>query len=95
MKNFIVYLSTGQIVRAGSCQAETFELQKGDGEYLLEGVYTGNQYIVNGQIVGMPPKPQGEYVFNYDLRTWVFNAFSATQQAYARRTQLLNDLLRY
>lgn len=91
MKKFIVYLHNGQVIRFGDCQDETFELQKNEGEYLLEGEFTGNQYVENGTLVDMPPKPSSNYVFDYENKDWVFDTFNATQQAYARRTQLLND----
>ena len=91
MKNFIVYLSDGRIVRSGLCQDETFELQKQADEYLLEGLYTGNQYIDSGQIVDMPPQPSINHVFDYATKAWVFDTFYATQQAYAKRKLLLND----
>jgi Phage tail assembly chaperone protein len=91
MKNFVVYLSDGSVVRSGLCQDETFEMQKNDGEYLLEAIYTGNQYVVNGQLVDMPPQPSEDYVFDYQNKVWVFDTFSASQKAYARRNQLLND----
>lgn len=91
MKNFVVYLSDGSVVRSGLCQDETFEMQNNEGEYLLEALYTGNQYVVDGQLVDMPPQPSEDYVFDYQNKSWVFDTFSASQKAYARRNQLLND----
>jgi adenylylsulfate kinase-like enzyme len=41
MKNFVVYLPDGSVVRSGLCQDETFEMQNNEGEYLLEALYTG------------------------------------------------------
>ena len=91
MKNFVVYLSDGSVVRSGLCQDETFEMQNNDGEYLLEALYTGNQYVVDGELVDMPPQPSEDYVFDYQNKAWVFDSFSASQKAYALRNQLLND----
>jgi hypothetical protein len=39
----------------------------------------------------MPPQPSEDYVFDYQNKAWVFDTFSASQKAYARRNQLLND----
>ena len=91
MKKFIVYLPNGQVIRFGDCQDETFELQNGEGEYLLEGEFTGNQYVDNGVLANMPLKPSSDYVFDYESKEWVFDTFNATQQAYAKRDELLRN----
>lgn len=91
MKKYIVYLSNGQVVRFGDCQDETFELQKNDGEYLLEGEFTGNQYVDNGTLVNMPTKPSPNHVFDYEIKDWVFDSFYAAQQVYAKRDELLRN----
>lgn len=91
MKKFIVYLPSGQVVRFGDCQDDTFDLQKGEGEYLLQGEFTGNQYVNNYTLIDMPPKPSLDYVFDYQIKEWMFDTFNATQQAYAKRDELLRN----
>lgn len=36
-KKFVIYNLAGEILRVGDCPAEDFELQAGEGEYILEG----------------------------------------------------------
>jgi len=37
MKQFVVYNQEGRILRSGSCQDSTFELQAQEGEFVMEG----------------------------------------------------------
>lgn len=69
MKSFIVYTLQGEILRTGQCQGSDLGLQ---GEYVMEG--TANdamQYIQDGVIVDMPPKPNDYSVFDYNTKQWV------------------------
>lgn len=91
MKSYIVYTENGQIVRCGDCQDETLELQAQDGELVMEGEYTGNQYVSDGVLVDMTPQPSSNHIFDYALKTWVFDNSVAAAQAYAKRNQLLRD----
>lgn len=91
MKNFVIYLPDGRVIRSGVCQDETFDMQNNDGEYLLEALYTTNQYVVEGNLVDMPPQPTEDYVFDYQNKVWVFDTFIASQKAYALRNKLLLD----
>lgn len=91
MKNFVVYLASGQIVRSGICQEETFDFQAGAGEFVLEAEYSGNQYVENGQLVLMPQQPSIDYVFDYVSKEWVLDLNAATARAYALRDQQLQN----
>lgn len=69
MKNYIVYRNNGEIVKTGQCQDCDFEIQ---GEYVIEGIANDStQYIDNGQIVNMTPKPDGAAYFDYETKNWV------------------------
>ena len=52
MKNYIVYNSNGDILRAGICKDSDLSLQAADGEFILEGTANdATQKIVDGQVV--------------------------------------------
>lgn len=91
MKHFVVYSGNGRIIRFGLCQDETFDMQAGEGEFILEAESVGNQYIQNGELVDMPPQPSLDYVFDYDTKQWTPDIFAATQKAYAKRNELLSN----
>lgn len=55
MKQFIVYNSDGDILRTGSCPDNMFELQAGDGEFVIDGVADdATKRIIDGAIVDKP-----------------------------------------
>lgn len=91
MKHFVVYRPNGEIARFGYCSDETFDLQAGEGEALLEAEFTGDQYVEGGALVDMPTKPVGDFVFDYATKTWVVDLIRATNKALALRDQLLRD----
>lgn len=91
MKDFIVYIANGEIVRNGVCQDETFNFQANEGESVLESKFLGNQYIENGALIDMPEKPDGIYIFDYNVKQWVFDEKSATVKALQQRDFLLRD----
>lgn len=81
MKNFIVYKNNGMIICTGVCADDDFLLQ---GENVLEGLANyENQYIQNGQVVNMPPKPNGSTYFDYDTKQWVLDY--PTQEAVVKQ----------
>jgi hypothetical protein len=58
MKKFIVYNSTGKILRTGSCKDADLDLQAQAGEFVME--VTGNvndalQKVVDGKVVDKDP----------------------------------------
>jgi len=55
MKQFIVYDSTGKILRTGSCSDNDYDLQCNDGESIIEGVADDStQMVVDGRVVEIP-----------------------------------------
>lgn len=55
MKQFIIYDSSGKILRTGSCPDGDYELQRGADEFIMEGVADDElQMVVDGQIVNKP-----------------------------------------
>ena len=55
MKQFIVYDSTGKILRTGSCSDNDYGLQCNDGESIIEGVADDStQMVIDGRVVEIP-----------------------------------------
>jgi hypothetical protein len=89
MKNFVVYTSLGQIIKSGVCQDEVFDDQADAGCQVLEGIPAPNQYVSNGVLTNLPPKPDGTYIFDYVSLQWVPDQFQATSEVNSQRTALL------
>lgn len=87
MKNYILYSDNGQIIKTGQCQDDDFYLQ---GSNIIEGIANdAENYIENGKIIEMPPKPQKNSYFDYDLKQWVLNYFVQEQEIQLQRNELL------
>lgn len=55
MSNFIIYDSTGFIIRVGSCPETMVDLQKQGSEFVLAGeANLYNDYILNGVVTARP-----------------------------------------
>lgn len=83
---------SGEIVITGTAQQEedVAALLSAGQAYLLE--YSDqNQYVSDGAIVSMPPKPSDDHLFDYTTKTWVIDTKGATVRALAKRNQLLAD----
>jgi hypothetical protein len=71
--NFTVYdKRTGRIIRTGYCIDDNFEQQAGDYS-ISDGTYDDALYYWDHGFVLKPPKPVGEYEFDYVTKTWVLN----------------------
>ena len=56
MRKFVVYNSAGDILRTGICPEGAMDLQKADGQFVMEGVANdATQHVVEGKIVDKPP----------------------------------------
>jgi hypothetical protein len=89
MKNYIVFDLTGKITKTGFCSDSDFSLQ---GEYVIEGVANDStQYVQNGVVVDMPPKPDGAYYFDYATKQWVQDQSAQENAIKAQRNQLLQQ----
>jgi Phage tail assembly chaperone protein len=93
MINYTIYEGqTGEVITTGIAQKESdvVNLLSDTQQYLLEKSYF-NQYIENGIIVNMPLRPEGEYIFDYSKKEWVFDVETAIKKALYKRDQLLLD----
>lgn len=90
---YTIYNSnTGEILFTGNVSNEeeiTNNIFSGQS-YILE-LSNENQYVENGILVLMPPKPDGEYLFDYATKNWVFNEGLACAKALYQRDQLLRE----
>ena len=87
MKNYIVYLPSGEIIKTGQSQDSVFNMQ---GEYVIEGVADDNlQYVSNGKIVDMPPRPDGEAYFNYETKKWDLDYLGQKELVSSKKNDLL------
>ena len=69
MKNFIVYNNLGEILRTGSCPDNSFNLQAGDNESIIEGLVSDdtNYRVIDGEIIYQPAPIETSEVL-YELR---------------------------
>ena len=87
MKSYIVYTLKGEILKTGECQDSDISLQ---GTYVLEGVANDYcQYIKDGKVVDMPPKPNECCFFDYDTEQWILDYPSQEASVKSQRDDLL------
>lgn len=56
MRKFVVYDKDGHILRTGICPEGSMDLQRSDGQFVMEGVANdATQHVVDGKIVDKPP----------------------------------------
>jgi hypothetical protein len=87
MKQFLIYkTATGEILRTGLCADADISFQvQNEQETLLET--TANfklEYVVDGAVVPLPPKPGDSFVFDYTTKQWVDTRTNDTQWALVR-----------
>lgn len=90
MKYFTVYNDVGQILQSGQCMDEDYDLQKGDGQFIIElATNPATQYIANGEVVAIPPKPNYESHFDYASGQWVGDSVKQEAVVISQRNGLL------
>lgn len=82
--------STGEIVITGSALAERdVSWMAGEGQKCIFECSSTFQYVSNGVVVNMPPKPSSDYIFDYTSKQWVLDLKGVEKKALAKRDQLL------
>ena len=85
----------GEIIGSGVIQEEVLDtVQPIEDASIIVGVYADPSALVyfdGTSIVDMPPKPSGEYKFNYTTKEWEFDRAVAEANALAKRDKLLAD----
>lgn len=94
MKNYIVYQADGLIVRSGTCQDEIISLPTNESETLAftDSYFDFKEYYIKDkEIKTLPLKPNGEFVFNTELETWVGDDQAQTKIIKLQRDALLSS----
>jgi hypothetical protein len=91
--NITIYkLSSGQVLRLCQCPDALVQAQLAVGEGYVEGTLDSfSYYIQDGQVVDMPPKPDGAYYFDYATKQWVQDQSAQENTVKAQRNQLLQQ----
>lgn len=90
MKYFSIYNNVGQILQSGCCSDEDYELQKSDEQFILEiATNPSTQYIKNGAVVSIPPKPDYASYFDYATEQWVGDTANQESVVLSKRNNLL------
>jgi hypothetical protein len=92
---YIQARSNGEIIGSGMVQEELLHtVPKIEDAQVYAGIHADPAELVyfNGtELVSMPPKPIGEYKFDYETKQWIYDTESAISKALAKRDQLLAD----
>lgn len=80
--------NTGQILRHGTCPDDQF-LSQAQGDEIVEGIYSDDEYYWDNEFISKPAKPVGNYDFNYVTKSWVLNSVLTISQNRAKRNQIL------
>ena len=89
MKNYICFEQNGKIIKTGVCPDKDLHLQ---GENVIEGIANdATQYIANGKVVDMPPRPSVWHEFDYTEKQWVQNRIIAENNIRSERNTLLTQ----
>ncbi len=95
MTNTVSFISynniTGEILSTGRCPFEIINLQ---GANVIEGTADDSkQYIdINTlEIINKPNKPDGEYIFDYNIKNWIPDTAQQWNEVRYKRNQLLQE----
>jgi hypothetical protein len=93
MIDYVIYTSLGEITQVGTCQDETYDLLPiNPQDFVLKGkAVLGEQWVVNGEVVDLPPKPSNEYIFDYSTGQWVIDTKALETAIILKRDRLLLD----
>lgn len=90
MKIFTIYLANGKILRCGTCDDSSYDLQRHDNELIINSFSNPiSQYVVNGIVTDLPAKPDYPAIFNYDLNKWESDYQTAENECIGKRKYLL------
>ena len=91
--NFVIYsAATGEILRRGICQPSTLERQAGEGEIVLEGDFSGYDYIdlQTHNPERIPPQPSSFHVFDWGKMLWIYDEAAAWASIRSQRDALIS-----
>ena len=92
MRKFVVYNEAGDILRTGICPDGSIDLQKADGQFVMEGVANdATQHVVDGKIVAKPPAENPVDARPQQLRAPRNQLLQATDWSQLADAQLSSD----
>lgn len=71
---YCIYDNSGRILKFGMAPDDLLPILEQQGNVLDLGSATcddATQYVQNGQLMDMPPRPSVNHVFDYDAKAWV------------------------
>ena len=74
MADFTIYQADGRIIASGSCPANAVQAQLGnypDCFLLNVGSNPRTDYVQNGVVTAMPPRPGDTFAFDYQSGQWM------------------------
>jgi len=89
MKFTIYNKTSGKINMSGSCQDINLQSFSSDEDILALASNCESQYVQDGAIFDIPPKPEGFYVFDYELKQWILDSVAAKSSVKSKRQALL------
>lgn len=70
--SFVAYTALGQIIQTGTCPKDQLIFQTVPDCSIIEGsARIGLDWVVDGEIRPLPPKPSVYHVFDYQERAWI------------------------
>jgi hypothetical protein len=88
--NFTVYNKiSGKIKLSGSCQDISIQPLSDEEAIIPLASNCETQYVVDGNIFDIPPKPENFYIFDYSLKQWVPDSVLAASLVKSKRNALL------
>lgn len=95
MINLLYYNEKGKIIQTfGVPEFAIPAYTPPEGLYKLEvtvAIGENTHYVVDGELVELPTKPDESYVFDYDLKTWVVSSEIAGNIVRDLRNTLLSE----
>lgn len=90
MKYFSVYNNVGQILQSGQCSDDDYNLQCSDGNSIIEQqTNPSTQYVSDGKVINIPPKPDYASNFDYASGQWVGDLDAQETNVISRRNMIL------
>lgn len=88
--NFYTYNTDGKILKIGSLPESDIPSNLGNADaYNLGIADIKTQFVDNGELTDLPPKPSEFYQFDYQTKTWVVDTAAAEVSVKAERNKLL------
>ena len=83
--SFVAYTALGQITQTGTCPKNQLIYQTVSDCAIIEGsARIGLDWVIDGEIHPLPPKPSTHHVFDYEERAWIDPRTESSEWAVVR-----------